>query len=797
MRPTSAMRGVRRWPGAFALLACAMSHTLHAQDTVAGSEQAAVPDPVQSGGAAEQTAPLPTIPVELSASGPKEDAVVREPESVLIEEIVVTAQKRVQTLQDIPIAASVIRADDIQQAQIVSLSDLSNRLSGFHFGEIAGGGQASIRGVGFSLVTGAGEGSVAVHSDGLFLSRPGSITMLQEDIARIEVLRGPQGTLYGRNATAGVVNLSTPEPPEQFEAGGGALTGDIGRRKYSLHLGDSFADGALRLRVSGVTDRIGDYFINERFPGVDYGSSHQDGFRLAGDWLAADALKLELRAFLAEQDFAGPLYSAYKPPANAVLAPPGTYSNQPYGTRVNTRGVSSKDLTGGSLKAIWNLADELTLSSQTGYVKFEFDSPEGYDGDGTSNDIFRTFRFNPSRTFTEELNLNFESRDWQWLLGAFFLKEKITLNFDVDLAVSGVANTVLSNLLPGLDPNLLEQLLAVAGQNQKLDIQNYSAEKTTSWAVFGDTTYSILKDLRVFGGLRYLKDRKSQVLTSRIFPRATPQVGVTNCQDLTTPFDDSAATSRIGLQYDLAAEVKSYAQYSTGYKSGGFSVAACGDTFKPEQVKAYEVGLKSSWLQRRVRFNAAAFLYGYKNLQVEEVVLPSVIINNAQARVRGGEFEVSALPFQTLELGVNATFLDARYTDFVNADNTDGVLGGPDQQLAGNYLNRSPKVALALSGQYTVRLDRWGSLIGRVEGNYNSRAYLREFNNSTDYQDAHWILNGYLNYLGPANSLQLRGFVKNATNEPVLGGFLGIAGYKAASFNPPRTIGIELAYSFP
>ncbi|MGH8245074.1 MAG: TonB-dependent receptor plug domain-containing protein, partial [Gammaproteobacteria bacterium] len=391
-----------------------------------------------------------------------------------------------------PIAVSAITRADIAETHVTSLSDIASRLSGFHFGEVAGAGQASIRGVGFSLVTGAGEGSVAIHTDGLFLSRPGSITMLQEGLERIEVLRGPQGTLYGRNATAGVVNLSTPDPPEQLDAGIGVLGGDIGRRKYSFHLGRGFLDGMLKLRLGGVTDENTDFFINEQFPGLDMGASDQSTFRLAGDLLATDTLHFQLRAFTADQTFNGPLYAAYKPPPDSALAPPGTYSDDPYKTRTNEAGASEKTLRGGSLKAVWDILDGLVLSSQTGYVKFQFDTPagHGYDGDGTSNDTFTVYRFNPSDTISEELNLNWESSGWQWIAGAFYLTEEITLNFDVDASLSGLSNTAAANLFPGVDPNVIDQALDPAGQSQNIDIQNYSFEKTTSWAVFGDTTYA-------------------------------------------------------------------------------------------------------------------------------------------------------------------------------------------------------------------------------------------------------------------------------------------------------------------
>jgi iron complex outermembrane receptor protein len=713
-----------------------------------------------------------------------------------IEEIIVTAQKREQNLQDIPIAVSAISQDAIEERQIVGLADLATQISGFKFAEIAGGGQASIRGVGFSLVTGIGEGSVAMHSDGLFLSRPGATTMLQDDLAGIEVLRGPQGTLYGRNATAGVVNLITPAPPEEFEWGLGAQAGNFSARKYSAHIGSGFFDGAFRLRLSGGIGERDDHLINETFPGRDQGGQEDTSLRLAADWQAADSLKFKLRGFSANEDFNGIVFGAYKPPANSPLTPPGTYSDDPYRIRTNDAGLSNKKLDGGSLKAVLELSDQLSLTSLTGYVEYAF-TTRGADNDGTSNDLFTAFRLDTSKTFTQELSLGWQSDRWQWLLGAFYLSEQFDLDNHVFVSGSGLATLGLGTVLPGLDPAQLDLLAQTIGLDANaLDIKNYSRESSRSAAVFADTTYTLTDTLRIFGGLRYLKDKKTQFLTSAIVSADAPALGVTNCEDLRSELEVSNTTGRIGLQYDVFDDAMVYAQYSSGFKSGGFSIASCGNGFKPEELNSNEIGFKSTWLDGRLRANGDVFFYDYANLQVEQVVLPSVVVNNADARVKGGELELSALPFGDLQLDLNATVLDARYTKFFNSDNTEGVQGGPERDLSGNYLNRSPKFSGGLSAQYPLEFDSFGRLTLRGEATYNTRTWLREFNNDTDFQKPYALYNLYINWQNPAQSWAIRGFVKNITDEPVLGAFIGVAGYKAATFQLPRTVGVAVSYEF-
>jgi iron complex outermembrane recepter protein len=713
-----------------------------------------------------------------------------------IEEIVVTAQKREQNLQDIPISVSALGAADIKERQVSSLADVAAQIAGFQFGEVAGGGQASIRGVGFSLVSGAGEGSVAIHTDGLFLSRPGASTMLQDDIAGIEVLRGPQGTLYGRNATAGVINFITPAPPQELSFGASAQAANFDARKYSGHVGGGVFDGALRLRISGSVSERDDHLVNEAFPGRDQGGLDAAGLRAAIDLDLGERLRFSLRAFDATEDFNGPLYAAYKPDPEALLAPPGTYSDHPYRIRTNDAGVSTKKLRGGSFKGVAEFGERFTLSAISGYVDYGFDT-RGYDGDGTSNDLFTATRLDTSETFTQELILSYESERWQWLVGGYYMSEDYTLNNDILVSAAGAVQLGVNRVLPGLPQATLDELLRLLGLGIELvNIENDSVETTSSRAVFADTTYALSERLRVFLGARYLEDEKTQLLTSRIVVNGTENLGLVSCEELRSEFRAHSTTGRIGLQFDVRDDFMTYAQFSSGYKTGGFAIGACNEGFEPEELDAWELGFKSTWLERRLRLNAAAFHYDYTNLQVEQVVLPTVIVNNAQARVHGAELELTALPAPAWELSFNATLLDARYTEFVNADNTEAVIGAQDQDLSGNYLNRSPKFAGGLALQYRETLDRFGALSLRAEARHTSRTWLREFNNETDFQKAVTLYDAYASWSSPRDVWTLRAFGKNLSDKPVLAGFLGVAGYKTATFQLPRTYGLEIGYSF-
>ncbi|MGH7802869.1 MAG: TonB-dependent receptor domain-containing protein, partial [Candidatus Binatia bacterium] len=332
-------------------------------------------------------------------------------------------------------------------------------------------------------------------------------------------------------------------------------------------------------------------------------------------------------------------------------------------------------------------------------------------------------------------------------------------------------------------------------------IENTALEKTDSKAIFSDVTWSILDGLRLFAGVRYTKEEKEQILTSRITLADGGAPVVDSCDRLRTTLDYEATTGRAGLQVDVLEDAMLYGQFAKGFKAGGFAVSKCSSPFRPEKLDAYELGFKSTWLDGRLRANGAGYHYDYDDLQVEEVNLPSLFVNNAQAEVDGGEVELGLLLMSDLELFGNLAYLDARYTEFVNDDNTDSLqaafgIGGTKYDLSGNRLNRSPEWSGGGGFQYTLDLDGWGRFVLRGEATGKSKIFLREFNNATDFQKAHWIVNGFLTWMSPGGAIAIRGFVRNATDEAVLAGLVGIAGYKTAAFNPPRLMGLSMEYRF-
>jgi iron complex outermembrane receptor protein len=450
--------------------------------------------------------------------------------------------------------------------------------------------------------------------------------------------------------------------------------------------------------------------------------------------------------------------------------------------------VTTKKLRGGSLRTIVDPFPGLTITSITGYVDYRFRTSH-YDGDGTSQDIFTVFRDEHSDTFSEEVIGSFTRGGLEWLAGIYYLKDRWTQTNDAFVDALGVASAAgtaaLEQIVPGADS------LVLAGA-ENANIENDNRERSQSRSAFTDVTYSLRDWLRVYAGGRYMKEEKEHLLWSRTTV-LTPAGPVSNpaCDPSRQRFDVGTGTGRVGLQVDVLADVMTYAQFATGFKPGGFAIATCGDSFEAEKVRAVELGWKSQWFDDRLRLNGAAFYYEYPNLQVEEVRFPEIEVNNADAEVRGVEFELDGLLLDWLEASVNGTWLDAFYTHFVNSDNAASLTGGPERNLAGNVLNRSPHFSGAAALEARSRFARFGTLLVRGETSFSTRYALREFNDPTDFQKAYAIGNFFVTWHSPAERLLLRAYVKNVADEPLLQGLLGIAGYKAASFGMPRTAGVE------
>ena len=256
----------------------------------------------------------------------------------------------------------------------------------------------------------------------------------------------------------------------------------------------------------------------------------------------------------------------------------------------------------------------------------------------------------------------------------------------------------------------------------------------------------------------------------------------------------SAMTGRFGAKYQEASQSSVYAQYSRGYKSGGFGLSSCGDTFKPEVLNAFEVGSKNVFLNDTLQLNGSAYYYDYTNLQVEKVVVTSLDVTNAhKSQVYGLELEALWVPTDRWQLDANSSLMHARYVDFLDAD---PLIGGPPTQQKGHPLNRAPDWSGALGLQYTQPLDS-GSLMLRGELYTTAKYALRPYAELGDFQKSYTTLGGSVTYVSSNEKWRVRAYIKNATDQAYLQGMLNSAGTgRLGVYAAPRVYGVELTATY-
>jgi len=686
-----------------------------------------------------------------------------------IAEVVVTAQKRAENVQEVPIAITALSADSLRARDVTSVRDLATQVPAMVFGEVAGTTQISARGVGFGLLTGVGENSVATQSDGVYIPRPGAAGMLFDDVGRIEFLRGPQGTLYGRNATAGVLNLVSPTPPSELERRVSIGGGDHDAFRASASVGGPLTD-TIRARAFVQRDEHDGYILNTA-NGQRLDDLQRWTGRLALDADLGENLTVEARAFTVQDHFRGPLYDPIDPagsPDNPL--PASAFDIDPFRVKADANYDSTRSIAGGSLRLNYDLG-WARLVSITGYQHYKFFEKQ-YDGDGTLLNLFLVRRPESSKSFSQEFNLIGATDSLDWSVGAYYLSDKSDVHFHTDT--------------PGFLSIGLQSL------DQILD------EDSQYGSAFADATWRASDAVALFGGLRVIREERKASLVNTlnfvggvVLPVCLPG---TPGGDL--EISDTDVTGRLGVRYAPTSAANLYAQYSRGAKSGGFGASSCGNIYKPERLDALEAGWKQTLLEGRLRINAAAYYYDYTDLQVEQIINTSLFIRNApKSRIHGVEAEITWVPDSQWEFNLNVSAMKARYREFSDVDPLRPQLGVLD--LSGRSLNRAPDWTFSLGGQRTFDLPDGSRLRPRAEVYASAKYALRPYGSEADSQPSFTTLAASVTWISKDDRWTLRAYGRNLSNEAYLQGIVANPGQgRLGNFAPPRTFGMELSAQF-
>jgi iron complex outermembrane receptor protein len=708
-----------------------------------------------------------------------------------LDEIVVTAERRETSLATTPIAVSVLGGEDLEKRQVRSVLDLATSLPSVNMSTFGGQAQISIRGLGLSVLKPGDDGRVAFYSDGIYVSRPTAQLASFFDIERVEVLRGPQGTLFGRNATGGAFSIITRKPAPDDSGYLNVTAGNYGLFETEGALNAALSDKLSARLAFKTVSRNG--FGTNLATGKDIDDAHQRAVRLSTLWEPSSDLSVEIVGSHYRHKEAGSNYTAF-----STVTPGAQLVGQAFGGKIlfnsrdaylDTEPYDSAEVTSLSGNATWKLADGFSLKLLSGYVHTNHAFVS--DADQTSFNLGSSNQFERSKQFSSELQLLGELPRLHWVAGLYYFHER-----------DYVENTApLSKALFGTGPFALRDPTLAQGA------VSFATLVTDAYAAYGQATYDITDRLSVTAGLRYSSEHRQDLNDTRQFditrsypPRLPLILAAGFPRNLSANFD--SLDPKFSIEYKATDDIFLYASYTTAFKSGGFNWSSTQFAIQPEDITAYEGGIKTSWLDHRLTVNLSAFKYDYKDIQTTVVTfVPNtqiLVLNAASAGIKGAEIELNALPAPGLRLDATFSFLDARFRKFATGDSSRPTLGVLN--LSGNWLPQTPRYSLNLGIQYAAEIGA-GKLTPRIEYQAVGKTYYTPFNLENTAQKPYGITNAYISF--EHGNWTATAFVRNLTNEKVASGlfnqsgiFGGGGGYISGRLLPPRTYGLTVGYDF-
>lgn len=686
-----------------------------------------------------------------------------------IQDIVVTAQRRAQNLQDVPVSVTALTASVLEDSGVASVENLPMMVPGLVMTRQSRGAQPYIRGVGSQNTVPGNENAVATYVDGVYYSDPGASLFSFNNIERIEVLKGPQGTLFGRNATGGLINVVTQDPTVDPQLRASLSYGNYDTVEGNLYVSGGSGNIAADLAVYGVHqgDGFGRYLYVDGHP--DANRRREIALRSKIKWTPSEDDTFILVADY--RNMTGDIGTSRTVYPGAILA-----GGTPFrGSIHDATGTVVTDVPhsadyGVSLNYRRNLG-EIDLSILSAYRSNEVRMI--YDQDVGPLFLSHLDQSQDNRTFQTEVLLNGQAGALNWTAGIFYFQARARFN-----PIRFGSGTPAGNS----------------------DL--FSTQQTHSYAAFAQGTLALGPSTNVTAGFRYTVDER-EFYAKRFSVEPNPIPAGTIIQTSVQQRTFKEPTWRLGIDQKLSDRVMVYVSYNRGFKSGVFNLAnPAAPPVNPEKLDAFEVGLKSELFDRLLRLNVSAFHYKYKDIHLNTVQAGiTSLFNAARGEINGGEVEVVFAPrlgTGTLEVMGNLSILDAKYTRFPDGPiTTPNPAGGNFTSLgdlAGNKMIRSPDWTTNFSVSYNLPVS-FGE-IGFNANYYHSDGFYWEADNRTR-QDAYDVLNGSLSLrFGRDNDYRVWVFGNNLTNEKYYTGVAENSFGDTSSAAPPRTYGVGFEVRF-
>jgi iron complex outermembrane receptor protein len=809
---------------------------LGAQGSARAQDAAVAPAPVADAGVAPDAAPLaeplaPTpgegldepaaLPADVAAEAPSEGEIT-EPDVM-----VVTARRRKEGLQSAPVAVTAFDAEDLQSRNVEATTNLSNFTPNLQLEGAAAlsGGSANattfIRGIGQNDFAIFSDPGVGMYVDEVYMGRSIGGVMEVVDVERVEVLRGPQGTLFGRNTIGGAVLMTSKKPTYDadgmFELTGGSFFRNDIRAMANAPIIDRKL--AVRLAMSKVNR---DGFGKRLSDGQEMGDINRVTGRAQVLWdptskvsvlVSLDGTRARehsavtsLTAVAPGGQFLTP-YNDLVAPTQGITSPTGSniidsswQTNNRYRTYGTGPNRSDLDVWGISATPTWELTPNISLKSITAYrtmgAKF------GRDGDNTPFTYRETTNDDDQWQVSQELQVlgdSFSDR-LTWMAGLYYFQEDAKENANAYLAQG------LYDAFQGLPPNMGgmppyppfggSDNPANVGADLMVDIYNKVVNR--SLAGFANATYKIMDNLGLNAGIRVTWDDKwfdlvHQRMTSGAYI-VDPAFG---------PLDHSWTSydPRVGLEYQALRNLLAYATWSSGYKAGGYNGRPLQNStevtrYDPEKLWSYELGVKTDWFKRKLIFNAAGFYYDYRDIQLTVNQTPrNFVANAAKARLAGFELEATARPIGGLRVDAALGYLNSKYLEV-----GEGLAAMQTLPITtDSKLMKAPTVTLSAGAEYTYSLpEGFGSLAARLDYAFRTKVYHDVANTESIAQDSFGLLGAHLSWMSEADVWTVAAFATNLTDEVyrISGNASPAFGLAENAYGRPRELGVRLTRRF-
>ena len=758
--------------------------------------------------------------------------IIRTAEAGPLEEVIVTAQKREQSLQEVGVSVTAFGADGLRDLGFAESTDIAAQTPGLNIGTPVGEGNNPsivLRGVGLNDFNDNNEGPVALYKDGVYLGAMAGQTFQLFDIERVEVLRGPQGTLYGRNTTGGLVHFISNRPTEENDASLGISYGSYNQLKLEGALGGALSED-IRVRFA-MTANDHEGYVENRI-----GRDGNEGYNFAARMLAEVDLgensSLLFNAHGGESDVIAPKYEHEV--TDTSFDPSGNNTGDFWGYRdtdgdphkgdYDRDGVLEIGTSGLSVTLDWELANGTDFVIISGYETLDKLHKEDTDM-GPQPGIEPTFAADYEQ-FSHEIRFSGEFGRLGWVAGGYYFDSDVEGDYELEVRHFGPFLNFL-NQLPALQGGFEGGLGAGTFPDDSLtQFLHYDVDYdqgTESYALFGQAEYEFAEDYKLTLGVRYTREERDYEYVNRagsnrgVFIDFLDNVMALNDGILfdyrrggadviagnVNRIEDDNMSGQLGLDWQVNEDLLLYASVRQGFKSGGFNAGfmdtdmqAARDMFginvqyDDEVLSAFEVGLKSEWADNRARFNASAFYYDYEDFQALSFFGFSQFIVNSDAEVFGAELELLAQPTEALTLQFGANFLDTE-VDQVRNLNTGELLRNREMVLAPDF---------SLNGLARYEWDlRGDNLAAQIDFNHQGTHYFDITNQDIARESAYTIWNARVTWTSANGHWQAAVFGKNITDEEYrvyTFDFTGPGGFNQQFFGRPQWFGGSILYRF-